>query len=133
MYKTIFIFLICCLATVCCNRQKSFDDKCRSDAQLETMRFCPREVSPGITYDSVVYTSKNKTITRYFTMVDSLYSSKAVDENKGKVRDALLKDIKNSITLKFQKEVGVSFSYIYSLKKSRKIILQFNFLPKDYL
>lgn len=130
--KQISILFLLLLSLAACNRQKNFNDKCLKDAQMENMRYARREVTKGITFDSVVYNPATLTFHRYFSILDSLYSPMTIEANKDKVRQGLLKDIKTSVEYKKLKEHNVTFHYLYLLHNSHAIVLEYSFGPADY-
>lgn len=132
MRKRMVIVLMGILCITGCNKQAGFDDRCVKEAREQTLRLCPRKMAEGIILDSITYKKEGRVFEYYYTMNDSLYSQQLINQAKDKLREGLKKEILNSIELKKYKENDVVFRYVYMGKFTKKTVLEFVFVPKEY-
>lgn len=130
MKKLLFFFSISLTLLSSC--QRSFDEKCQLEALKETQTKCPREITPGITCDSIHYDTTIRSMIYYYTMSDEYDNPSTIAAGKDKFNDALRNQIINSIELKKYKENGVDFRYVYFSKSTHNVLLDLHYTPKDY-
>ncbi len=128
MKKLIFGFFSLLLLTAC---QETMDERCARECREYSEKKCPVLVTEGVTIDSLTYTSHSRTITYYFTAGGILDDSEKLHQND--LRGMLLKELKNSTTMKEYKEAGYNFCYVYfSAKNKGTRLFEATFLKKDY-
>lgn len=140
MKKCILIFgIVAAFFCASCNNQDDIDAFFVKKAAEMNKRYCPRDVGSGPGYikgseilDSITYRTENHTFGYNYTINDSLFTDSIILSSKDAIRDAKKKEIINSVSLKKEKENGVSFQYTYYGKVKKNIILRFTFGPDEY-
>lgn len=115
-----------------CRNQATFDERVRDEAIKTTLKICPREVTQGITLDSIVYAIPTKTKTFYYSMSEEWEQPEQLKQGEPKFREALRQQIVGSIGMKREKEHGITFRHVYYSKKTGKVLLQEAYTKEDY-
>ena len=128
MKKTVIVCLAALLLVGC---QESMDERCAREAREYTEKNCPAPVAEGVTVDSLVYDQRTRTL-RYNYSVDGRIDNGELFR-KDEMRDVLLKELKNSTSLKAYKEAGYNFRYVYrSTRDKGTKLFEATFSEKDY-
>ena len=128
MKKAIFIFIGAILLTAC---QESMDERCAREAREFTKKKCPALVANGVTVDSMTFEPKSRTLSYYYTVEGVADDPEVIQRND--LRSMMLKELKNSATLKDYKEAGYQFRYVYrSAKNKGTQLFEATFRQKDY-
>ena len=126
--KKILLFATLLLLTAC---QESLEDRCARECKEYTQKKCPVLVTNGVTLDSMTFDKSQLLMTYYYTVSGILDDAKALRENDA--RGMLLKELKNTASLKLYKDAGYSFRYVYhSSKEKGTRVLDATFRKKDY-
>ncbi|MFZ1235814.1 MAG: hypothetical protein WAR39_02230 [Prevotella sp.] len=113
--------------------QESLENKSVREAKEYTEKFCPTPVTNNTRTDSVAFIKETKTYTYYCSFVGRLDDKQIVDQNKGKLNNLLVQEIKSSTNIKQLKDAGFNFEYIVRSEKSPKEVLyQLTISKKDY-
>lgn len=115
-----------------CRNQATFDERVRDEAVKTTLKICPKEVTQGITLDSIVYAIPTKTKTFYYSMSEEWEQPEQLKQGEPKFREALRRQIVGSIGMKREKEHGITFRHVYFSKKTGKVLLQETYTKDDY-
>ncbi len=115
------------MAAVClsCHRTTR-EEQCLEMVKHEKRRL-PRNVTKGITLDSIRYETKSQTLVYYHTMSDSVYTDEMISYGKPQLQHNIQQDIINSVSLKRLKEEGVSFRYVYMGTDMKRVRLELEF------
>lgn len=115
------------MAAVClsCHRTTR-EEQCLEMVKHEKRRL-PRNVTKGITLDSMRYETKSQTLVYYHTMSDSVYTDEMISYGKPQLQHNIRQDIINSVSLKRLKEEGVSFRYVYMGTDVKRVRLELEF------
>ncbi len=113
-------------------KNKSYDEQCQIEAMKQTSRICPMQVAEGVTLDSIVFNRADRSLRYYYLMEDTLYTDSAIQENRDKFREELLKQVNRSLDLKKAKEHGITFRYIYKANSDKHVALEESFTKEDY-
>lgn len=132
MKKFFLLIPILFLALTGCKKQLSFDEKCQAEAKAQTLKVCPRVITPGIRIDSITYTIPDHTMRYYYTMSNDYDNPDNLAPGKERFREALHNQIINSIDLKKLKDRGISFRYIYYSQSTKEVLLDELFTKSDY-
>lgn len=128
MKKTIWICLAALLLVAC---QETMDERCAREAREYTEKNCPTLVGEGVTMDSLIFDQPTRTLTYNYTVEGRIDSAEILQQYDMKA--LLLKELKNSTSMKAYKEAGYNFRYVYySAKKKGKKQLEATFREKDY-
>jgi len=128
MMKKIAVVLVVMMLTAC---QETMDERCMREAKEYTKKHCPAFVSDGVTIDSLVYVPQTRTLTYYYTLEGAIDDAKALKEHDFK--GILLKELRNTASMKIYKDAGYNFRYVYySTKKSGAKLFEATFREKDY-
>lgn len=130
MKLSALLLLVLSLTLFSC--QESFDKRCQREAIEYTAKFCPQNVAPGITMDSMTYDIPARTMTYYYSIAKELDNQEVINKNAEEFKGAMLNSIKNSLELKRCKDEGIIFKYIYRSSTTRKELLNITFTEKDY-
>jgi len=127
--KKLLLGLVGALLLISC--QETMDERCARECKEYTKKKCPALITKGLTIDSLVYSPESRTLTYYFTTEGVLDNQLAIAQHD--LRGMLLKELKNSTTMKDYKEAGFNFCYVYySTKNKGTRLFEATFLKKDY-
>ena len=127
MKKIVFLFLV--MALMAC--QESLDERCARECRDYTKKNCPSLIADGVTIDSLVFQQNTRTLTYYYTVEGVIDDAEQL--KKHDLRGELLKELKNSTSMKLYKEAGYHFRYVYySTKNSGTKVFDTTFRQKDY-
>ena len=128
--------ILCTGALLICGacKRETKDERFLHDLQLFTQKECPKFVDPNIRMDSICYDIGTRTRTEYYTVFnqldkDSIYTNDALINP---FREAIQKELKNSIQLKLYKDEGITFCYDYRSNTTGKKLLVLTFTKEDY-
>jgi len=111
--------------------QETMDERCARECKEYTETKCPALIAEDVTIDSLIYTPESRTLTYYFTAGGILDDAEKLQQNN--LRDMLLKELRNSTSMKEYKEAGYNFSYVYySAKNKGTRLFEATFLQKEY-
>lgn len=126
--KIALVIIGCCLLTAC---QESLEERCAREAREYTEKKCPMQIDKYTVMDSMSFVQSTHTIIYAYTLHDLLDDT--IYLNKQNPRELLLKELKNSTSLKLYKEAGYSFCYTYrSAKNNGTKLFEATFHEKDY-
>jgi hypothetical protein len=127
MKKIVFLFLV--MALMAC--QESLDERCARECRDYTKKNCPSLIADGVTIDSLVFQQNTRTLTYYYTVEGVIDDAEQL--KKHDLRGELLKELKNSTSMKTYKDAGYHFRYVYySTKNSGTKVFDTTFRQKDY-
>lgn len=115
------IIIISLLATSSC--QESLQEKAEREAHDYTRKYCPTPAVNYISTDSVAFNTAKNTFCYYCTFSDKLDDPEIINLNKDKLKDVLIKSIRESTQMKPYVEAGVHFHYFCHSKKNPNMIL----------
>lgn len=122
---------LCMLGLLLTGCQESMDERCAREAREFTEKKCPVQLTTDVTIDSMVFVPESRTLVYYFTAKGLVDDSTKLKEND--LRGMLLKELRNSTTMKDYKEAGYNFCYIYwSTKNKGTRLFEATFHEKDY-
>ena len=129
--KKLFIIALSALALTAC--QKSIEERAQQEASEYTRKYCPTPVYNFTRTDSLTFDPTTRTFSYHCSLTDRMDDSTIIAENAQSLREALVKEVKGSTTLKLYKDAGMSFQYIIrSEKNPAQVLLQTTIEPKDY-
>ena len=127
MQKIILAFLLLCLVSC----QESLEDRCDREAREFTKKNCPVALNEEMTLDSMSFNKNTLTLNYYYTVNGTLDDAEALE--KADARKMLLKELRNTTSIKNYKDAGYKFSYTYwSASKKGKTVASYTFTQKDY-
>ena len=127
MQKIILAFLLLCLVSC----QESLEDRCDREAREFTKKNCPITLNEEVTLDSMTFSKSTLTLNYYYTVSGTLDDAEALE--KADARKMLLKELRNTTSIKNYKDAGYKFSYIYwSASKKGKKVANYTFTSKEY-
>ncbi len=127
MKKIAFLFAVLML-TAC---QETMDERCARECRDYTKKNCPSLIADGVTIDSLVFQMNTRTLIYYYTVAGVIDDAEQL--KKHNLRGELLKELKNSTSMKAYKEAGYRFRYVYySTKNSGTKVYDTTFRQKDY-
>ena len=127
MKKIVYLFLI--MALMAC--QESLDERCARECRDYTQKHCPSLIAKGVTIDSLTFYVPTRTMTYYYTVEGVIDDAEQL--KKHDLRGELLKELKNSTSMKTYKDAGYHFRYVYySTKNSGTKVFDTTFRQKDY-
>ena len=112
---------------------ESFGEKMVRESEENTKKLCPMEVDDFTMLDSMSFDIEKHTLTYYYSLHEALdYDSLYSDDVVAAHRNTLIKDIKNSVTLKDVKKEKVNFTCIYLSASTGKTLLKYEIQAKEY-
>lgn len=129
--RLIILFTAVALFSSC--KPDSFADKMVRETRENTEKLCPMEVDQDTMLDSMSFDKKSHTLYYYYSLhgfldFDSLYTDDVVAAH----RETLIKDIRQSVTLRDVKKEKANFKCIYLSASTGKVLLQYEIPAADY-
>ena len=117
--KKIFVFLFVAMTTFAC--QESLEQKAAREAELYTRKNCPAQMTDNIIIDSMTFEVATHTLHYHYrlTGVADSVGALSIDD----VKATLLKDLRNTTSMKAYKDAGYNFAYTYRSEKNPKTVL----------
>ena len=120
------------LVSSACTKE-SFGEKMVRETEENTKKLCPMEVDNFTMLDSMSFDIDKHTLTYYYSLHDALdYDSLYSDDVVAAHRNTLIRDIKNSVTLKDVKNEKVNFTCIYLSASTGKTLLKYEIQASEY-
>ena len=123
--------LVALLATFTGCKKESFGDRMVRETRENTEKMCPMEVDQDTMLDSMAFDKGAHTLLYYYSLhgfldFDSLYTDDVVEAH----RETLIRDIRNSVTLRDVKKGKANFKCVYLSSSTGKVLLQY-FIPAE--
>ena len=123
LFAVLFVFFLCAC-------QESLEDRCARECKEYTQKKCPVLVTENVTLDSMTF-AKPHLLTYYYTVGGVLDDAEALKQHDA--RGLLLRELKNSASLKLYKDAGYDIRYVYHSASQRGTrLLEATFHKKDY-
>lgn len=111
--------------------QETMDERCAREAREYTEKKCPVQIATGVLMDSLVFEPSSRTLVYYYTAEGVIDDPEALKSHD--IRGMLLKELRNSASLKDYKAAGYNFKYVYwSTKNEGTRLFEATFREKDY-
>jgi hypothetical protein len=108
-------------ATIFAACQESLEEKCAKEARMYTQKNCPARLGDNITMDSMAFDATTHTLRYYYRLSGVADSVGAMSADK--VKETLLKDLRNTTSMKIYKDAGYSFGYTYRSERNPETVL----------
>ena len=116
------------LFTAC---QETLEERCVRECKEYTKKKCPVLVNKDVYLDSLTFDPSTHLMSYYYTVDGVFDDAEALQLHD--VRGMLLKELKNSSSLKVYKDEGYSFRYVYfSSKQKGTQLIDATFRKSDY-
>lgn len=127
--KKYFFMLLLGLGLASC--QESLEERCAREAETFTRKNCPAKLSDIVTIDSMTFDRNTHTLGYYYTVTaDGLDATSLAT---GGWRETLLRELKNTPTMKPYLEAGYGVDYVYYQDgDATKRVFEAHFTEKDY-
>ena len=128
-----FLCLAALLGTFAGCKKESYDERMVRETRETTEKMCPMEVDQDTMLDSMAYDKGSRTLFYYYSLhgfldFDSLYTDDVVEAH----RETLIRDIRNSVTLRDVKKGKANFKCVYLSASTGKVLLQYLIPAEDY-
>ena len=111
--------------------QESLEDRCARECKENTKKKCPVLVTKDVYLDSLSFDPSDHLMAYYYTVEGVLDNAEALVQHD--LRGMLLKELKNSSSLKLYKDEGYNFRYTYfSTKEKGTKLFEATFRKSDY-
>ena len=111
--------------------QESMDERCAREAKEYTKKKCPAVITTGVTIDSLIFYADSRTLTYYYTVEGILDDIEVIKSHD--LHGMMLKELRNSASMKDYKEAGYNFRYVFwSTKNEGTRLYEATFRKKDY-
>ena len=111
--------------------QESLEERCARECKEYTKKKCPVLVTSDVYLDSLTFDQTKHVMSYYYTVGGVLDNMEALQQND--VRGMLLKELKNSATVKLYKDAGYTFRYVYFSEKQKGTqLVDATFRKSDY-
>lgn len=128
MKKIIYLAIFMCTLTAC---QESYEDRCEREAKEFTEKKCPATINQTTVIDSMTFNKETLTLTYSYTLSGAADNEMAILQTNP--RELLLKEVKNSMSLKGAREHGYNIRYVYYSDANKgRILFETTFAAKDY-
>lgn len=130
--KKLYLFSVfACMPLVGCH--ENFEQRAAREAKEYTEKYCPTPVQNCTRTDSVTFDIESKTFNYYCSVTDALDNHEVFENNKERIADALIKNIKENPGLRNYKKGKFCFAYILrSAKNPKTVYFTKRFTSKDY-
>ena len=117
--KKVFIAVLTVALFAAC--QESLEEKCAKEARVYTEKNCPSKLGDNIIIDSMTFEVATHTLHYHYrlTGVADSVGALSIDD----VKATLLKDLRNTTSMKAYKDAGYSFAYTYRSEKNPETVL----------
>ena len=124
------LFVISLFFTSC---TESFEDRCRREAKEFTDLQCPRLVDKHIMLDSMTDEANPQGFVYHYRVTGELDNPDILtDEALAPIIEAMLKNLRENISLRLYKERGLTFTYRYLSDSTGEPFVNVSFGPEDY-
>ena len=128
-----FLCLAALLGTFTGCKKESFGDRMVRETRENTEKMCPMEVDQDTMLDSMAFDKGSHTLLYYYSLhgfldFDSLYTDDVVEAH----RETLIRDIRNSVTLRDVKKGKANFKCVYLSASTGKVLLQYIIPAEEY-
>ena len=111
--------------------QESLEERCARECKEYTKKKCPVLVTKDVYLDSLSFDPSDHLMAYYYTVEGVLDNAEALVQHD--LRRMLLKELKNSSSLKLYKDEGYNFRYTYfSTKEKGTKLFEATFRKSDY-
>lgn len=111
----------------------SKDERFQRDCDEFTEKYCPKREDRCQVLDSITYDKPTRSIHKWFSVGGELDSADIYTEKViYSMRESLLENLTNSLSLKRYKDEGVTFVYHYASSATRKEYFSVTLTKEDY-
>jgi hypothetical protein len=128
--KTHFTLSALAALLLVCSCQENIDERIAREAAEYTRRNCPNRMD-NLVLDSMAYNAGTRTITYYNTLGDNV-DVNSVRQRSEEMTEAVRKNVKEDLAIKYYKENEVIFQYIYRSNDGKDTVLNIRITPEDY-
>ena len=125
------VFIVLTVAFTSC-KHTTLADRAAKDAQDFTERYCPTPVQNMQRLDSITFDRATLTLCYHYQLSGSADNLDAIKLVRGKIKKALLEDLKNDTRVKTYKDAGYNFRYIFYSEKSKSVLMEEKFSKNNY-
>lgn len=125
------VFVAMTVAFTSC-KHTTLADRAAKDAQDFTERYCPTPVQDMQRLDSVTFDRATLTLCYHYRLSGNADNMDAIKLARGKIKKALLEDLKNDTQVKAYKDAGYNFRYIFYSEKSNSVLMDEKFSKNNY-
>ena len=128
MKKIAYLLLAACLLTAC---QESYENRCEREAKEFTKKKCPAIINQNTVIDSMTFDKQTLTVSYYYSLSGNADNAMAIQQTNP--RELLMKEVKNSTSLKGAREHEYNIRYVYYSTANKGMVLyETTFTSKDY-
>lgn len=130
----VYLFVLAFFAVVALGSCKhdTLEDRAEKEAKAFTERYCPTPVQNMQRTDSVTFDRSTLTFNYYYRLNGAADDSQAVNKVRSELKDALRNELISNTGSKGYKDKGYNFHYVIHSEKTKKILFEVTFTPKDY-
>lgn len=110
----------------------TLDDRAEQEARDFTQRYCPTPEKDMQRMDSISFDRTTHTFTYHCRLTGAADDSATISKLRGRIKTALLQDLVSNTGSKVYKDKGFGFRYVFRSHKTRKVLFEEHFGPKDY-
>ena len=123
--------LIAVIALASC-KHDTLEDRAEKEAKAFTERYCPTPVQNMQRTDSVTFDRSTLTFNYYYRLTGAADDSQAVNKVQSKIKEALRNELISNTGSKAYKDKGYNFHYVIHSEKTKEVLYEVTFTPKDY-
>lgn len=133
-YFHLFPFVLTLIAVVALASCKhdTLEDRAEKEAKAFTERYCPTPVQNMQRTDSVTFDRSTLTFNYYYRLTGAADDSQAVNKVQSKIKEALRNELISNTGSKAYKDKGYNFHYVIHSEKTKEVLYEVTFTPKDY-
>jgi N-acetylmuramoyl-L-alanine amidase len=113
-------------------KHDTLEDRAEKEAKEFTKRYCPTPVQNMQRTDSISFDRSTLTFNYYYRLSGDADDRQAVNKVQDKIKDALLNDLVSNTGIKAYKDKGYNFRYVIHSEKTKEVLYEVIFTPKDY-
>lgn len=114
-------------------KKTSFEQRVEKEVTDFNQRDAGRRIDEYTIMDSMSFEAATLTLGYHYTLEGAADDSTLLtDDLQQRNRESLLNNVRSSIAMREYKERGCTFLYIYSSKRTGRVMMQEKISPKDY-
>mgnify|MGYP001379948786 FL=1 len=127
-----FVLTLIALVALASCKHDTLEDRAEKEAKAFTERYCPTPVQNMQRTDSVTFDRSTLTFNYYYRLTGAADDSQAVNKVQSKIKEALRNELISNTGSKAYKDKGYNFHYVIHSEKTKEVLYEVTFTPKDY-
>ncbi|KXB42959.1 hypothetical protein HMPREF1870_01346 [Bacteroidales bacterium KA00344] len=127
-----FVLIFISVVALSSCKHDTLEDRAEKEAKAFTERYCPTPVQNMQRTDSVTFDRSTLTFNYYYRFTGAADDSQAVNKMQSRIKEALRNELISNTGSKAYKDKGYNFHYVIHSEKTKEVLYEVTFTPKDY-